>query len=322
MAQQKDSKRAQTTDDSKAAPVVSEQPNSWNLGRVFWGLLAVLVGSLILAGNFGWLNVNWDNLWRLWPLLIVAAGLSMLSIRGRVWRVVMLIFILLSLAAVVFLTTGQFSGDQGSTIYKTTSQKLAGTITSANVSVKSSMAQVNVTSANQDVVAVASLAGSRASGLNEQSSRDGNVQSTSLTTVINNDWWMGNVNSKLDLSLTRSLPLTLNLDIGPSETTVDLSQAMLQSLTVKAGATKLDITLGDKVDVTNVDIESGASAVVIRVPSGSGVRVKLDGGMVASHMADLQNNNGTYESTGYDSASKKIDVTGRLGLASFTIERY
>ena len=302
-------------------PTKSKQVYGWNLGRVFWGLLLVIIGGLILANNFGWLSVNWDNLWRLWPLMIVAAGLSVLSIRNRAWRILTLLLVLLSLAAVVFVTTGPFAVSQNSQSYAATAQKLAN-ITSADISLKAGMSYIDITSADQDAVAVAHLDSNTASNLSEQSSRNGNTQITNLTTDVGDHWWFGYMNSNLNLTLTRSLPLTLNLDVGPSETTADLSQAMLRSLNVKSGATKLNVTLGNKVDLTNVDIESGASAVVLRVPSSSGVRVKLDGGMLSSDMADLQNRNGTYESTGYDSMSKKIDVTAHLGMASFTVERY
>ncbi len=306
---------------STVQPAQSQPAYGWNLGRVFWGLLLVIVGGLILASNFGWLSVNWDNLWRLWPLMIVAAGLSVLSIRNRVWRILTLLLVLLSLAAVVFVTTGPFAVSQNARSYTATAQKLAN-ITSADINLQAGMSHIDITSADQDAVAVARLDSNTASSLSEQSSRSGNTQTTNLTTDVGDHWWLGYMNSNFSLTLTRSLPLTLNLDVGPSETTADLSQAMVQSLKVKSGATKLNVTLGNRVDLTNVDIESGASAVVLRAPSSSGIRVKLDGGMLSSAMADLQNHNGTYESTSYASAAKKIDVTAHLGMASFTVERY
>ncbi len=333
MAQDQDSKHAaksnknHESDKTQTQPVDSapnerQQDRNWNLGRLFWGLLLVLVGGLILASNFGWLTVSWDNLWRLWPLAIIAAGLSVLSVRSRVWRLATLLLILLTLASVAFVATGWPLGDHSMRTYTTTSQKLAAVVTSANISLKAGMSQIHITSADQDAVAVAKFDSGSTASLNEQSSRNGTIQQTDLTANVNNQWWLGTINSTLDLSLTRSLPVTLSLDIGASDTTADLSQVQLQALNVKAGATKLDLTLGDRSAVTNVDIESGASSVILRVPQNSGVRIKLDGGMMSSHMADLQNNNGTYESAGCDSAAKKINVTGRLGLASFTIERY
>ncbi|MEI7689592.1 MAG: DUF5668 domain-containing protein [Candidatus Saccharibacteria bacterium] len=69
-----------------------DRDKNWAVGRIFWGLLLVLVGGLLIADNFGWVNVNWSDLWRLWPLFIISAGLSVLSIRGIVWKIFSVIF--------------------------------------------------------------------------------------------------------------------------------------------------------------------------------------------------------------------------------------
>jgi len=79
-----------------------------NIGRIFWGLLLVLLGSLLIIDNFGFVSINWFDLWRLWPLAIVAAGLSILSVRGIIWKIVSAVFAVLSLAAILFVALNNF----------------------------------------------------------------------------------------------------------------------------------------------------------------------------------------------------------------------
>lgn len=40
------------------------------------GIVLILIGLVFLATNFGLLD--WGQLWKFWPLILVAAGLSML----------------------------------------------------------------------------------------------------------------------------------------------------------------------------------------------------------------------------------------------------
>jgi hypothetical protein len=78
----------------------------WGIGRIFWGLLLVLVGSMLIASNFGFAHINWSSLIGLWPLFVIAAGLSILSINNVIWRVLSVILAVLALAAIAIVALG------------------------------------------------------------------------------------------------------------------------------------------------------------------------------------------------------------------------
>jgi len=80
-----------------------ERDKKLGIGRIFWGLLLVLVGGMLIADNFGLVNVNWSDLWRLWPLCVIAAGLSVLSVRGTIWKIFMILFALATLGAIGYV---------------------------------------------------------------------------------------------------------------------------------------------------------------------------------------------------------------------------
>ncbi len=50
-------------------------------GRYLAGVLLIVVGGLLLAANFGWLG--WFSWLKLWPLLVVAAGVIVVLGRAR-----------------------------------------------------------------------------------------------------------------------------------------------------------------------------------------------------------------------------------------------
>lgn len=50
-------------------------------GSLAGGLLVLVLGAAFLAANFGWLD--WADMGRWWPVLLIAAGLALLLGRER-----------------------------------------------------------------------------------------------------------------------------------------------------------------------------------------------------------------------------------------------
>lgn len=316
------------TETTPLSPQVSKTPDrdtkqkKWRIDRLFWGLLLILVGVLSLADNFGFLGVQWTNVWRLWPVAIIAAGLSVLSIQNRFWKILSVLLVIATLIGVAVVATVDYSDKATSGNYKATVNQSSNEIKQAEVLVQAGASVLRVDTAKQTAIAAVTLQSDLAT-LAHTSVADGTTQRLSFSMNGSNRWWVGDVRSTWDVLLTRNLPLQVRVDAGASDTTIDLSQAQLQSLTVKAGASSLDLKVGNRQDMTAVAIDSGVSSVVLRVPNGSGVRLVLDGGLTTKRLADLADTgNDTYESPGYSQATKKIAVTAKIGVATFSVERY
>ncbi len=308
--------------------VYETQANSsygrWDVGNVFWGLLFIIVGGLMLADNFGLIDIHWANLWRLWPLLIIAAGLSILSIQGVFWRIMTLIVSFLMLGAVVLVLVGDFPDISQ---YKTTDytvQAASSDINQAEIKIKAGASSINIDSADQDAV-VKSKFKSNLLSISESSTVSGTTQRINLETGSKRtvNWWTGNMESIWNLDFTRKIPLAINIDAGASSVEADLSEAMLRSAIVKIGAGSLVFKVGNLEESVNLSIESGVSSVILRLPNGSGVQLKLDSGLASSDIADLSKvGDNLYESTNYSQSNRKINITCKTGVSSFKIERY
>lgn len=69
-----------------------------SIGRLFFGLLFLVIGFAFLIKNFGWIpgfNINFYYLFKLWPVFIIILGLSFLSRGSRVWSLLSVIFVIL-----------------------------------------------------------------------------------------------------------------------------------------------------------------------------------------------------------------------------------
>ena len=297
---------------------------NWHLGKIFWGLFLVIIGGLALASNFGIVQVDFSNIWRLWPLMIVAAGLSVLSLRSVIGRIIVIIAGLLTLAAVVWVVMGNFSTTFPVHAYDLTVKKISDKVKQVEFSVKAGASDLRIGSVEQNSLAKSKLE-SNASTVSETSNIVGDTQLANLSMDMrkNNNWFIGDISNTWTINLNRSLPLGLNVDTGASNADIDMSAAQLRTLNIKAGASSLVVKIGDREDNVDVSIESGVSSVDLKVPSGVGVQVRLDNGLTDNHLSDLVKvSENLYESAGYDQSAKKINVNTKIGVSTFKLVRY
>ncbi len=302
--------------------VVKTETTIWNGGRLFWGLFLVVIGGLFLVNNFGIASVRFDNLWRLWPLAIILAGLTTISIRHWLWKTIIIVFILLSMATLVWIGLGGVEPNSQTSTQSLSSQQITYDVKRAEVSIKAGASRLSINSNESDVIAQANLDSSR-SKIEQTSRIENNVANISYSMQATENWWRGSSQNSLDISLTRKLPIDLLIDAGASDIRLNLEEVNLNSLNVSAGASSVIVRLGNKALQTKAMIDAGASSVIIRVPRSSGVEIKLDSGLVGASLDDFKEiDKTTYQTANFATAEKTISLQAKVGLASFRVERY
>jgi len=291
--------------------------------KVFWGLLLILIGGLALAGNFGLVTINWADLWRLWPLFIIAAGLSILSFKNIIWKILSVILSVATIAAIGWVLLGGISRLNIGSLqaYNDTVQVASNEIKSAEISLDVGASEINISTDNQTAIATAELKSNFAT-LEKTSSIYESIQKVNFSMKSGNVW-LGSFKNQWNISLTQALPISLSVDAGACDADIDLSAAKLNTVDINMGASNLVLRLGENQSLANVNIDSGASSIKLQIPNGVGVKLHLDDGLNSKKLADLEKTGDkTYESNGYAGAISKIDIMTSIGVSSFTIERY
>lgn len=303
------------------APESHAKRASCNTDSAFWGLLLVTVGGLLLVDNLDIVHVDWMNVWRLWPLAIIATGLSLLSRRSWLWRSASFVFIVGSLAAVVFIGTGGFVPIQlGGVEHSQQVQREKG-VERADVTLDAGASKLVIGAHERDAIVDAAITGDTF-GLKDTSSREGGTQFVRLR-AERREGWFSLRQTPWDVTFTNSLPLKVRIEAGASSVDADFSRTKLEDLTLESGASAVRLVLGEKMTRQKVRIDSGASSVTVRVPKHSGIKLEIDGGITSKDVANLTKvDDEKYQSDNYGSARNKIDIEADLGLASFTLERY
>lgn len=297
----------------------------WHFGGVFWGMLFMVLGGLALAGNLDFVKVNWLAMFKLWPILVIACGLSLVRLKNIFWRIFSLFLVVAMMLIVIWVGVGEYpKATLEMQAYRENIGVLPGEVKKAEISIDAGAVDMNIGSSEQTYLVSANLY-SNVANLEKKSSLVNDTQRINLGMRINspNNWWIGDVRSEFDIMLNRNYPIRLNVHSGASNIDIDASKLKITNLNVKTGASSLELKLGDSESLASVNIDSGVSSVSIKVPSSSGVQVKLESGLSSKELFDLEEvSKNTFQTSNYDISNNKITIIAKVGVSSFTIDQY
>jgi hypothetical protein len=123
-----------------------------------------------------------------------------------------------------------------------------------------------------------------------------------------------------DMRLTQALPIALDLRTGAGEYHLDLSDVQVDDLQLKTGASSTHLTLPANAGHTRVRYEGGAASLSIRVPDGVAACIRVDG-LSDTHVDTnrFPRSGHAYQSSDYDTARNKIDISIDIGVGSVDI---
>ena len=104
---------------------------------------------------------------------------------------------------------------------------------------------------------------------------------------------------------------------------MQLENYMVDTATINAGASSIDMKLGMKNPVTVVVLNAGASSINLKVPKEAGCQVKSESFIVSRNFEGFtKKSSGIYETDNYAGASKKIIIEVKTAVSSISIDRY
>jgi hypothetical protein len=292
----------------------------------------IFIGTVFLLQNTGYLPPNfWVNLWRLWPLLLVLAGIELMLANRIPW-------LILACLAVVVLIVGAIAVNSTITtpVTPTAEQHLdtdLGGAPEAAVTVRFGAGQLTIGPL------VAPRPGQLAS-MNYSGPPDLAPQAN-YTTVAGGlgrlDYQVSgrpgpgfipfaggrSGSARMELHLAPDVPITsLNVQTGATEAHLDLSSLRLSNVELSVGAATASVRLPEKAGLTTMHVSGGASTITLEIPQGVAARIQHHGGL--STLKVDQNRfplvaEGVYRSADYDTATNKVDITLETGVTTIQV---
>jgi hypothetical protein len=305
------------TDETRTRP-----RRSGGSGIVF-PLILIAAGLLFLLDNFGTVEVDWWELWRLWPLLLVLGGLDLLlggrSVLGNLVVAVLAIGILAAALYVVGVRGIDDTGLTGDVRTIAVDEPLGGAEL-AELDVH--MAAGNLTIVSHDyshILLEGALKVEREEPLWEVA-RDGSTVRMTLDQT-------GGKEGRFDLGATHDWRLLLSpevgynvqVELGAGTAELDLTGLDLRGLIVDAGAARTEITFPASGDYA-ARVDGGVGGLELTIPREVAVRLTLDRGLTTLDLpARYRQQGGSYITEGWINAETRLDLIVDMGVGLLTI---
>lgn len=315
-----------TQEDAPVSHAVAA-PQRVRMGRILWGLVLVIIGGLLLLDNLHIITVHFSYLWQLWPLLLIVGGFSIMSLRGWIAGLVVAVTTISILVLVVataidnpYLTVSPYASMYSQRMTKHIAANADST--KSDISVQAGAAEV-LLSTSADRSGVEATLQSSHMTLGYSTSAQNGMQYMRFSTEGTRNMWFGGFTNTLSLDMTRQVPVALHIDVGASKLTGDISDLKLDSMTVKAGASSIDLKLGDVSTLQEITLDTGVSSISLHIPEKAGVRVYTNNGLSSFEFAQIDKKaDGVYESSDFDAAAAQIIIHADIGISHFVIQRY
>ncbi len=302
--------------------------------HIFWGLLFIGLGLLILINNFSTIFMDWSTIWKLWPLVVILLGISLLikhkygkGFIAGLAAVILALAIFASFKTATHVIHNDFEvvfGNEGDYEFEITeySEKFDSTLKYATLNFDAGAGSFNIEETTDN------LFDAKTEGRKDNFylKRFDSDSSTKIDFVMQSTRFrigVDNYKNKVDMKLNPLLVWDLTFDAGAASMDFDLSDFKTNNIEVDMGAASLNLTLGDKYPETNVSIDAGASDIDIWIPENSGCKINTDGALSSKNFDDFEKiNSGHYVTNNFDEAENKIYIEVDSGVSSITVKRY
>lgn len=250
--------------------------------NLFWGFFFITFGSLYLVGRYSNILIDWYAIWELWPIVIILAGVAIM-LKGTFFKPIISVLFGILLA---FLTFGFFNDlfdvfeynnyheshwrDYSENYYNIEYDE---NIQHVNLNIKAGAGKFYIEKTTDDL-----LKGYSKGNIGEYHFTENQSDSVAWVELnmdeVNVDVFSRSYQNLFKLNLNDNPTYTLDLEIGAAKSFFNLIPFKVKNLMLKTGAADTKLKLGNKSELTYVDVEMGAAALVIYIPKSSGCKLK------------------------------------------------
>jgi Domain of unknown function (DUF5668) len=312
---------------------------NYHRGLLFWGLALITGGAVALGAQQGYIDRDvLAGAWRLWPLILVAIGVSILASRtpfAIVGTVVAALVIGAAGGALIAVGPGVAACGGSEPSQLSTEQGSFGDAARVTLDFNCGSLVVGTTDGDQW-----SVASGRQGGDPARVTAD--AERLNVESSQNDNWWSGGRQHWIVGLPAATRYQQLELVANAADTKINLDGGRFASVSVSpnAGSLMLDLT-GAEVDDLNVSLNAGSVSVIVdkglsmnatmNVNAGSielcttdgvALQVATDANITFSHNLDesgLQHVGDTWSTAGYADATERVHIDLDGNAASFTL---
>ena len=281
-----------------------------------WAYVLIIIGVLSLFDLIG--LDNWGA-----PLVMIVIGIALLTRHyawGRALTAVLSGILLIGAGGWYFIRPALPAGPSTETI----SQPL--TAARAEIQLSTTVGRLDIGPTSSGKLIDGTLNLGRGDRLNRTFSTRGDTQVVSLAASRSGpgsslQWNNSVVNSRWNIGLTPTVPLSLRVDTGVGESTLDLETLKVTDLSLNVGVGRATVHL-PATGIVRASLDGGVGQLRVTLPRGMEARIKVDTGLGAVKvLGNFQRDGDTYTSSGYAGAGNRVDLQIEGGVGQITVEQ-
>ena len=282
-------------------------------GRGFplFAVLLIALGVVLLLQTTGVLPWQlWGDIWRWWPVLIIALGIN-IAFGGRMtWLAGALVAIALIAAVAVGLVVFSNQSDFGIETVQTLREPLRD-VQRVDVTIGLGAGDLVVSALSPDSLSLVEgeLRGWGAEADTAVIRSNGRAELRLSTGGSGFDFFGGNQH-RWDVRLSPLPRASIDVDAGASGLLLDLRDMNVSDVSIDGGAADIEILAPMDAGHVNIDIDVGAASIVVIIPDHVGARIDADAGI-----ADLDIDEARFPRTGdvylsrdFETSADRIDL--------------
>ncbi len=326
--------------------------------KIIPGLVLVLIGAAILLSNFGYLHFHLYNIFHLWPIFLVIAGVNLVFAHNKsVWAtIVKIAVVVLGLGLLFFGNFGErynfwpgyhysynnnndkdddnnnnSDDDDDDDDNNNGDVKMSGkgafvepykpTIKTARLNISGGGTAYNLSdTTNQLFSAIAKNENSR---YEFSHSMDDSVYVVNFDMKHNNGFNFDSDKNQANIRLNSNPVWEIHVATGATALDFDLSKFKVKELKLEGGAASFNVKMGVPLALTDLTVSTGVSGVDISIPKDAACSIETDSGLSDSHFDGFnKTSDNNYETPGFDAAKNKFHIHISGGLSDFKVHRY
>ncbi len=292
-------------------------------GGLVGPVILIGLGVVFLLNNLGILSWSiWGVILRLWPILLVAAGLDLILGRRSIWGSLLALALTFAVLGAALWLSGAGAISAQSPRSEEIVQPL-GDVDQAELTIDPGIGGLHIEAASDSANLVE---GTVDLASQEELAQDLTVQGQGATFTLRTErtsfgpFVAGSIGQRLwDLQVSPRVSLRLEADLGVGEMDLDLSDLMLESLDVELGIGQTIVTLPAEGRFT-ARIDGAIGQTVVVIPDGLAARVRLDTGITDRQVpADYGCADDGCSSPDYETADHRVDLDVSQAIGSLVI---
>jgi len=287
-------------------------------------VILIGIGVIWLLNNMGLLAWSvWETIFRLWPILLIAAGLEIILNRLSVWGSLLALVLTVAILAGALWLLGPYVGTERAVAGEEVRQALGGA-TQAEVVIEPGVGSLHVEALPESTNLVEGVI---RVGRGQRVKRDFAIAGKTATLTLRSGgevigpffWWGDQRN--WELGLAPEVPLELEVSFGVGRADIDLTGLTVSNLKVSMGVGQTIVTLPSE-GRFQAKIEGAIGETIVVIPAGMAARIHVNTGLAARGLpASFQRQDDVYTSPGYASADDRVDLEVGQAIGQITIRQ-